>query len=66
MNIDLIITGLVGLLIGLVAQVIDKPRSAREKRDVPLGLTESQFKASKWGLIVVGVFCIIYGLFIEN
>lgn len=66
MNIDLIITGLTALLIGLVAQVFDKPRSAREMRDVPLGLSESQFKASKWALIIGGSFLTISGLLTEN
>lgn len=61
MNIELIITGLIALLIGLLGQVLDRPRSAREKRDVPLGLSESQFKVSKLTLIIVGIICILYG-----
>ncbi len=65
MNIELIITGLIALLIGLLGQVLDKPRSAREKRDVPLGLSESQFKVSKLTLIIVGIICILYGSFGE-
>jgi hypothetical protein len=47
MNIEILITGLVSLLIGLTAHTFDKPRTAREKRDIPLGLSEAQFKASK-------------------
>jgi uncharacterized membrane protein HdeD (DUF308 family) len=66
MNIEILITGLVSLLIGLTAHTFDKPRTAREKRDIPLGLSEAQFKASKWGLIIVGVLLIIYGLFNEQ
>jgi hypothetical protein len=66
MNIDIIITGLVSLLIGLIAQLIDKPRTAREQRDIPLGLSEVEFKVSKWTLLIVGVFAIIYGLFNES
>jgi len=63
MNIDIIITGLVSLTIGLIAQLLDKPRSAREKRDIPLGLSEAQFKYSKWTLIIGGALAAIYGLF---
>jgi hypothetical protein len=63
MNIDVIITGLVSLAIGLTAQLFDKARSAREKRDIPLGLSEAHFTSSKWILIIVGTLVIIYGLF---
>jgi uncharacterized membrane protein YiaA len=66
MNVDLIITGLVSFLIGLTAQLFDRPRTAREKKDIPMGYTESKFKASKWVLLIVGVFLIIYGLFNET
>ena len=65
MNIESIITGLFSLLAGLVAHVLEKPKSAREKRDIPLGLSEAKFKVAKWTLIVVGTFSIIYGLFNE-
>jgi uncharacterized membrane protein YiaA len=66
MNVDIIITGLVSFLIGLTAQLFDRPRTAREKRDIPLGLTEAQFKVSKWGLLIGGVFFILYGLFNDS
>jgi hypothetical protein len=66
MNIEILITGLVSLLIGLTAHTFDNPRTAREKRDIPLGLSEAQFKASKWGLIIVGLLLTIYGLFNEQ
>jgi hypothetical protein len=63
MNIYNIIVGLVSLLIGLTCQLIDRPRTAQKKRDIPLGLTEAQFKVSKWTLLGVGVFMTLYGLF---
>jgi len=66
MSVDIIIIGLVSLLIGLTAQLLDRPRTAREKRDIPLGLSEAQFKTSKWGLLIVGMFLVIYGLFNES
>ncbi|MGE0772046.1 MAG: hypothetical protein AB7K37_10070 [Cyclobacteriaceae bacterium] len=66
MNIDVIIIGLISLLIGLVTYVIDKPRTAKEKRYVPLGLAESQFKASKWALLIGGTFMTLYGLFNQS
>jgi hypothetical protein len=66
MNIDIVITGLVSLLIGLTAHIYDKPRTAREKKEVPLGLTEAHFKTSKWALIIGGLLIVIFGLFNEQ
>ena len=66
MNVDIIITGLVALLVGLTAQLFDKPRTAREKKDIPLGYTEAHFKIAKWALLMGGVFFILYGLFNET
>lgn len=62
MNTKLLLIGLVALLLGLIAQLFDKKRSAREKKEFSSGYTEAQFKYSKWTLIIVGSFMIIYGI----
>ena len=63
MNISLIITGLLALLLGLIGLVLDKPRSAREKRDVPMDYTLAKSQWSSWSLLIIGIAMIIYGLF---
>ncbi len=60
MNTNLLLIGLVAFLLGLIAELFDNKRSARVKKDNSIGYTEAQFKYSKWTLIVVGLFMIIY------
>gem|GEM_PF-4305651 len=65
MNINLIITGLISIVIALILYPF-KPRTLKEKRNKPyLSYTEAHVKYSSWGLLIIGIFSVIYGLFNE-
>jgi hypothetical protein len=62
MNLEFepILYGLICIVGATIARLLDKPRSARKKKQ-PLGLSESMFKGGYISLFVAGVAYILWG-----
>ncbi|MEP1070607.1 MAG: hypothetical protein ABJG99_17775 [Crocinitomicaceae bacterium] len=63
MDLDNILFGLIAFLTGLIAFLTDKPRSWREKKAGPIGLSDAQYKSGYWLILISGIGLILYGLF---
>ena len=63
MDLDNILYGLIAFLIGIIAFLTDKPRSWREKKAGPMGLSEAQYKSGYWMLMLAGIGLLLAGIF---
>jgi hypothetical protein len=63
MDIDVLITGLIGLLLGLVGLAIESNKSARENKERGWSYTRTKFVLATWTLILAGTILTIIGLF---
>jgi len=65
MNTEIVLTGLISLLIGLIGELLTKPQSAREKRDNPGGLTEPNSNTQN-GRSLLEVPCLLSMEYLAN
>ncbi|WP_420577985.1 hypothetical protein [Ekhidna sp.] len=63
MDLEHLLYGLIAFLIGLIAKISDKPRSWKEKKTRPLGLSEARFKGGYWALMLAGIVMILISVF---
>jgi hypothetical protein len=63
MNFEIIIYGLIGLLGGLIGVTVESRKSLKGKRNEGWNYSRSKFVVSSWGLVIVGIALIIFGIF---
>jgi hypothetical protein len=63
MNFEIIIYGLIGLLGGLIGVTIESRKSLKDKRNEGWNYSRSKVVVSSWGLVIVGIALIIFGIF---
>ena len=63
MNLETIIYGLIGLLLGLIGVTIESRKSLKDKKNERWNYTRSDFVASSWTLVIMGAILIIIGIF---
>lgn len=62
MNVDILITGLVGLLLGLIGLAIESNKSAKENKERGWNYTRTKFVLAIWTLVLAGAILTIIGL----
>lgn len=63
MNLETIIYGLIGLLLGLIGVTIESRKSLKDKKNEGWNYTRSDFAVSSWTLLIIGATLILIGIF---